>query len=116
MPIYEYYCNGCGRRVQLFFRSFSAAESARCPHCQSTDLGRVPSRFAQGRSESSYRDFLSDPSTFEGIDYRDPRAVATWAQRIGEAAGVELGPDYSDMVEQLEHGEMPADTALDDPD
>ena len=53
MPIYEYRCNSCHRRVQLFFRSFSSVGNAVCPHCQSTELGRVPSRVAQIRSDSS---------------------------------------------------------------
>lgn len=107
MPIYEYRCNSCGRRAQIFFRSFSAVEEARCPHCQSTALDRVPSRVGIVRSESSYQDFLSDPSNFEGIDYEDPRAVANWARKIGQAAGVDVGSEYAEMVEGLEHGEGP---------
>ena len=112
MPIYEYRCNACGRRSQLFFRSFSAVGEARCPHCQSEDVGRIPSRVAMVRSESSYQDFLTDPSNFEGIDYDDPQAVAEWAKKIGQAAGVDVGPEYEEMVEQLEQGDAPA--GLDD--
>ena len=105
MPIYEYRCNACGRRSQLFFRSFSAAGEARCPHCESTDLGRLPSRVAQVKSESSYQDFLTDPSNYEGVDYEDPRAVASWAKRIGQAAGMDLDADYQDMVEGMGEGD-----------
>ena len=105
MPIYEYRCGSCGRRLQLFFRSFGAAEGARCPHCQSVDLARLPSRVAQVRSESGYRDFLSDPSNFSDVDYENPRSVAEWAKKMGEATGEDLGTDYEEMVEQMERGE-----------
>jgi len=33
MPIYEYQCAGCGRRVEVLVRS--AASEATCPHCGS---------------------------------------------------------------------------------
>lgn len=112
MPIYEYRCNQCGRRSQLFFRSFSAVGEARCPHCQSEDVGRIPSRVAMVKSESSYQDFLADPSNFEGIDYENPHEVAQWARKIGQAAGVDVGPEYEEMIQGLEQGEMPSE--LDD--
>ncbi len=109
MPIYEYRCNGCGRRVQLLFRSFSAVEQAACPQCHSTDLQRLPSRISAVHSESSAEDFLSNPSTFENIDYNNPRAVAEWTKKMGEAAGVDMGSDYEEIMEQMERGEEPDD-------
>src|SRR5439155_8899629 len=109
MPIYEYRCNSCGRRSQLFFRSFSAVGEASCPHCQSSDVGRVPSRVAVVRSESSYQDFLADPTNFEGIDYEDPKAVAQGAKKIGQAAGADIGTDYEDMVESMGSEGLPGD-------
>ncbi|HZT08540.1 MAG TPA: zinc ribbon domain-containing protein [Chloroflexota bacterium] len=114
MPIYEYRCRGCGRRVQLFFRSFSSVSTATCPHCHSTQLDRLPSRISRVRSESSYEDFLSDPSNLENVDYEDPRAVATWARRMGEAAGVDMGDDYEEMLDQMERGEDPGDLGFDE--
>lgn len=104
MPIYEYRCNACGHRSQIFFRSFASVGEARCPHCASEDVGRIPSRIARVRSESSYQDFLTDPSNFEGIDYEDPRAMADWARKIGQAAGMDTGPEYEEMIEQIEQG------------
>lgn len=105
MPIYEYRCRACGRRSQRFFRSFSSTTEPSCPHCQSTDVDRLPSRFAQVHSESGYRDLLSDPSSFGDVDYNDPRSVAEWAKKMGEASGAEMGPEYDEMVEQMQHGD-----------
>ena len=104
MPIYEYRCRGCGRRSQIFFRSFSSATNPSCPHCQSVDLDRVPSRVAQVRSESGYQDYLSDPANFGDVDYENPRAMADWARRMGEASGVDLGSDYEEMLEEIGEG------------
>ena len=111
MPIYEYHCRSCGRRSQVFFRSFSAATSPACPHCKSAEVDRLPSRFAQVHSESGYRDLLSDPANFGDVDYEDPRSVAEWAKKMGEASGADLGPDYNEMVEQLQQGDDFSDGA-----
>ena len=48
MPIYEYHCQDCRRRVSVFFRTFSAAsdEVARCPRCNGANLHRLVSRVA----------------------------------------------------------------------
>jgi len=105
MPIYEYRCNGCNRRVQIFFRSFAAAEHPVCPHCQSTDLGRVPSRVARIQSDSSREEFFTDPSNFASLDYENPRAVAEWARRMGDAAGIDMGDEYDEILDQMEQGE-----------
>jgi putative FmdB family regulatory protein len=43
MPIYEYACNGCGRRFEHLVRS---SETATCPECNGGDLRRLLSTFA----------------------------------------------------------------------
>ena len=118
MPIYEYQCRSCGRRAQLFFRSFSAVSTPTCPHCQSTELERRVSRVSQLRSESSQLDYFSDPTNLEDVDYNNPRAMAEWAKRMGDAAGVDMGDDYDEMIEEIasgdEGGPMSMDTGGDD--
>ena len=53
MPIYEYRCGDCGRKVSLFFRSFSAVtDDAACPHCGGANLRRLMSRVAVRRGAS----------------------------------------------------------------
>src|SRR5438105_3411013 len=108
MPIYEYRCGNCKRRVSIFFPSFSAAESRsaagenHCPRCGSADLTRLMSRAFVIRSGSASHsgsddsdgvddgddgdlggDFpgADDPMMreLEGLDEEDPRAVARWA-------------------------------------
>ena len=107
MPIYEYRCGDCQRRVSLYYQTFSAAEAATptCPHCQSTNLSRLVSRVFQVKSEDARLDDLADPSSFGDVDENDPRSVARWARKLGQQMGEDLGEDWDEMVDQLEAGE-----------
>ena len=109
MPIYEYRCNGCGRRVSLFQRSILSSVAAVCPHCGSRDLARLISRVAVVRSEESRLDDLASDAGLADLDERDPRSLARWARRMGREMGEELGPEFDEVVERLEAGEMPDD-------
>jgi len=107
MPIYEYRCEACKRRVSLFYQTFSAAENATrvCPHCQSTDLKKLVSRVFQMKSEDARLEDLSDPSSLGDLDEDDPKSVARWARRMGKEMGEDLGDDWDEMVDRLEAGE-----------
>src|SRR5581483_8873494 len=109
MPIYDYRCAGCRRRISLLFQTFAAAENAACPHCGSRDLSRLVTRFAVMRSEESRLDDLADPSAFGDLDESDPRSMARWARRMGQEFGEDLGSDFDEMVDRMEAGEMPDD-------
>jgi putative FmdB family regulatory protein len=107
MPIYEYRCADCGRRVSLYYQTFSAASSAvpTCSHCGSTNLSKLVSRVFQLKSDDAQLDDLADPSNFGDLDENDPRSVARWARKLGQQMGEDLGDDWGDMVDRLEAGE-----------
>jgi len=109
VPIYEYRCNGCQRRVSIFQRSIQVAVAAACSHCGSTDLTRLISRVAVMRSEESHFEDLASDASLADLDESDPRSVARWARRMGREMGEELGPEFDEMVERMEAGEMPED-------
>ncbi len=109
MPIYEYVCLSCKRRSSILFRSFSQVTEPVCAHCGSMDLKRLVSRFAVAKSEESRMDDLADPGNFGDLDENDPRSVARWARRMGDEMGEDLGPEFDEMVERMEGGEMPDD-------
>ncbi|MDH4207385.1 MAG: zinc ribbon domain-containing protein [Anaerolineae bacterium] len=108
MPLYEYRCSGCRRRVTLL-RSFSDTSTPCCPHCQSEDLTRLISRVSILRSEESRLESLADPSSLGDLDESDPRSVARWMRKMGEETGEDLGPEFHEMVGRLEAGESPED-------
>lgn len=108
MPIYEYRCADCRRRVNVFFRSFSAIEEPECPNCGGKKLTRLVSRVASVKSEDARLEALSDPSAFGGVDENDPKSVARFMRKMGDQMGGEdLGPEFKEMVDRLESGENP---------
>ncbi len=118
MPIYEYECQGCQRRVSLLIRTLSAAEAPRCPRCGSAELSRLMSRFATVKSEDARLDSLSDPSSFGDLDENDPQSVARFVKKMGHEMGEDLGEDLdAAMDEAMGEGGGPGDDdgALMDP-
>jgi putative FmdB family regulatory protein len=109
MPIYEYRCHQCRRRVSIWWRTFSEAEqgTARCPRCGSENLSRMVSRVRLVRSEESRLDDLSDPSQFGDLDENDPRSLGRWMRRMSQEIGEDLGPEFDEVVDRLEAGQSP---------
>ena len=100
MPIYEYFCRDCRRRVSLLIRSISNPGTPTCPRCDGDHLERLMSRFARVRSEDARLDSLADPSTFGGVDENDPQSVARWAKRMGKELGEDVGEDFDQMMDE----------------
>lgn len=110
MPIYEYYCLDCRRRVSVFFRTFSAAAAgdAHCPRCEGDRLRRVVSRVAVLRSEDSRLDAMADdPSMLAGLESEDPRAMASFMRKMSSESGEPLDAEMSEVIDRLERGESP---------
>lgn len=114
MPIYEYGCLDCRKRSSLFVRSMNTAVKATCEHCGSKRVRRLISRVARVRPSSggSMDDF--DESMFNDVDENDPRSMAKFARRMQDEMGEEMGPEFDQMIEQMEGGEMPEDDAFGD--
>ncbi len=111
MPIYEYRCHSCRRRVSIWWRTFSEAETgvARCPRCDSEELTRLVSKVRVVRSEESRLEDLSDPTSFGDLDENDPRSIARFMRKMGDEVGEDLGPEFEEVVDRLEAGESPED-------
>ena len=109
MPIYEYGCYDCHKRVNVFFRSFSEVETkaAACPRCGGTNIKRLVSKVAFVRSEESRLENLADPSSLTGLDEDDPKSIARWMRKMGSEMGEDLGDEFNEVVDRLEAGEDP---------
>jgi len=109
MPIYEYRCGDCKRRVSIFFRSFADTnQTASCPNCGGAHLTRLVSRVATIKSEDARLEAMSDPANFGDVDENDPKSVAKFMRKMGDQMGGEdLGPEFGEMVDRLESGESP---------
>lgn len=114
MPIYEYVCHDCKRRVSIFWRSFGDLEKEgavpHCPRCNGTTLTRLISRVAIVRSEDSRIEDVADPSSMlADLDENDPKSIARWMRRMSRETDEELGPEFEEVVDRLEAGESPED-------
>jgi len=105
MPIYEYRCDRCRRKVTLLTLRISEPLEPVCEHCGSTALTRLLSRFAMLRSEEDRLDALADDAALSGVDENDPKSVARWMRKMGQELGEDAGPEFDEMVEELEAGD-----------
>ncbi len=107
MPLYEYRCDHCRRKVTIYSQTFSD-DTPPCPTCGKESLRRLLSTFAV-RSKTHkdvYEDILSDSKLTRGMMADDPKALAEWNRRMSQ--GEEVAPEYEDMVGRMEKGEMPS--------
>ena len=108
MPIYEYRCQDCRRRISLFFRSFEEIDAKPvCPRCGGTRLARLISRVSVVRSEESRIDDMADPSMLSDLDENDPKSIARWMRKLGTEAGEEMPTEFGEVVDRLESGQSP---------
>jgi putative FmdB family regulatory protein len=108
MPIYEYRCHDCRRRVSLFYRSYAAIEDEpTCPRCGGTRLSRLISRVAVVRSEDSRLDDLADPSMLGDLDENDPKSMARWMRKMSAEAGEDMPEEFDEVIDRLESGQSP---------
>lgn len=106
MPIYEYDCHDCRRRVSLLVLRPSAAAPPTCPRCGGSALSRLMSRFVTVKSEEARLDALADSSSLGDLDENNPASVARFMKKMGREFGDDLGDDFdSAMDEAMTEGE-----------
>jgi putative FmdB family regulatory protein len=108
MPIYEFHCAGCRKRVEVFRRSVSSTAPIVCPNCGAGDLERLVSRFAVHRSGEFYGSD-GEEQYLDGLESGDPRAMAAWARRMSRESGEPMDPEFEQMVSEMEAGHLPDD-------
>ncbi len=108
MPIYEYHCSQCEKRVSIFWRSIKEAKGkrAKCPACGSEELSRLVSPFKRLRGKSSAELPFSE-SELEALNNEDPKAMARLFQRMSKEMDEPMEGDMEEVVDRLAHGEEP---------
>jgi len=114
MPIYEYRCNNCKRKVTLLILNRSIPPT--CNHCGGKDLTRLLSRFAAPKSEEARLESLADPARWGDFDENDPSSMARFMKRMGREFGEELGDEFNEeiesAVEEAYRGESDSDESV----
>ena len=110
MPIYEYRCADCQKKVSVFFRSFTAVDQgqARCPICHGTRLTKMVSkvRVIRGASSAGSEDGFDD-SMLDNLNENDPRSLGRMMRRMADETGEDMGAEFGEVVSRLEKGEDP---------
>jgi len=107
MPIYQYDCNACRKRVDVFFRSASKVEAKpKCPECGARKLTRVMSQFARSRSTADRLASVDFEREQARLNDTDHGSFAHWARRVGGELDEDLGTNYRELAEQAEAGEF----------
>ncbi len=110
MPIYQYDCSGCQRRVDVFFRSIKAVvDHPACPECGSKQMKRAVSRVARVRSDAEAIGSIDVEQELGRLESGDERGFARWAEQLGERYDSALGTDFGKLAERTKAGEDPSD-------
>jgi putative FmdB family regulatory protein len=97
MPIYEFFCRECKRKMSFLVLSTASFRPV-CKFCKGEDLEQLFSRFATPKSEESRLESLADPSSFSGLDENDPSSVARWMKKMGKELGEDFGGEDIDQL------------------
>jgi putative FmdB family regulatory protein len=120
MPLYDYFCQDCQRRFDVFMTYAEyGSRPVTCPHCQSENVRRRLPRVRVAKSEESRFDSmagdLSDPAAMAGLE-NDPQAMGRVMRKMGQEMGEELPPEFNEVVDRLEKGQSPQDIEKELPD
>ena len=108
MPTYDFVCNACQKRFDIFL-TFSeyGVKAVQCAHCGSEDVRRRMTKVRIAKSMDSRMDSMEgDLSSFEGVE-EDPRALGKMMRKMGSEVGEDLPPEFDEVVDRLEAGQSP---------
>ena len=109
MPTYDFVCQHCGQRFDLFMRySEYGSTKVKCIHCGSENVRRRMTRVRIARSEESRLEGMPDESALQGLE-EDPKALGQMMKKMGKEMGEDLPPEFDDVVDRLEAGQSPED-------
>ena len=117
MPSYDFICNNCNQRFDVFLTySEYGKKAVTCAHCGSKDVRRRMTKVRVAKSEESRMDSMADDfSGFEGLE-DDPRAMGQMMRKMGKEMGEEMPPEFDEVVDRLESGQSPEDIEKSIPD
>jgi putative FmdB family regulatory protein len=108
MPIYEFTCQKCHRRMSFLVRDVSAPFVPKCSSCGNPNLSRVVSGFAYHKSLKTVWEESGDPSMHSGDDYyRDPRNIGRWAEKKFQDMGQEMPSQIQEKIQAAREGVLP---------
>ncbi|HMB22592.1 MAG: FmdB family zinc ribbon protein [Chloroflexota bacterium] len=117
MPTYDFLCNSCAQRFDVFmtFAEYGK-KTVTCAHCGSKDVRRRMTKVRIAKSEESRMDSMADEfSNIEGLE-NDPKAMGQMMRKMGKEMGEDVPPEFDDVVDRLEAGQSPEEIESSLPD
>jgi len=108
MPIYEYICHKCKRKVSIFMRMSALQPNPACPICGGTGLDRVFSSFAVTKSTSTVHKESGEPGPGMSADYyKDPRNIGRSLEKQFKNMNMEIPSEIQNSIERAREGVLP---------
>ena len=108
MPTYDFICNDCQQRFDVFMTYAEyGVKAVHCAHCQSENIRRRMTKVRIAKSDESRMESAADDfAGMEGIE-DDPKAMARMMRKMGKEMGEEMPSEFNDVVDRLEAGQSP---------
>ena len=108
MPIYEYLCGTCNKKVTVFLRTALAGIHPQCPLCGNSGLTRVISNFAIHKSISTIHEESGTPGGAISPDYyKDPRNIGRSLEKRLRDSNIEMPPEIGRSIAEAREGNLP---------
>jgi len=108
MPIYEFICQNCNRRLSFLVRDVSAPFAPKCSSCGNTNLSRAISGFAYHKSLKTVWEESGEPAMHTDEDYyKDPRNIGRWVEKKFQDMGQELPSQIQEKIQAAREGVLP---------
>jgi len=108
MPIYEYICHKCKRKVGIFMRMSAIQPDPVCPVCGGTGLVRVFSSFAVHKSTATVHEESGEPGAGMSADYyKDPRNIGRGLEKQFKDMNMEIPAEIQNSIESAREGMLP---------
>ena len=117
MPTYDFICNACRQRFDVFL-TFSeyGVKAVACAHCGSTDVRRRMTKVRIAKSEESRMESMANRIAGMEDLGEDPKALGEVMRKMGSEIGEDLPPEFDDVVDRLEAGQSPQEIESAHPD
>lgn len=105
MPDYEFRCKSCANRFVVFYKSFADydAASSRCLDCGSSDLTRIITKVAIGKSNRDFSN-MSSQEMLSVLESGDERQVDKLFRQVGETGKQKPSPSGNETKHGDESG------------
>jgi len=108
MPTYDFICNDCQQRFEVFLTYAEyGKKTVQCARCRSENVRRRMTKVRIAKSEESRLESAAeDFADLEGVE-NDPKALGRMMRKMGKEMGEELPSEFNEVVDRLEAGQSP---------